>query len=180
MTRDTQLPLSWDLETDVVVVGYGYAGGIASIEATDAGADVLLLEKMSHPGGISICSGGGLRTAANAESAFSYLKATCGGQTPDPVLKAMARGPWPEGGRREAYPKCWYEPMAEPEEARMGLRFTLSHPVTAAIPPGDENLFHLALSLAADLEPLSEAEADRMKDEARGRGLLFEYPSKDA
>lgn len=92
MTRDTQQPLSWDLETDVVVVGYGYAGGIASIEATDAGADVLLLEKMPHPGGISICSGGGLRTAANAESAFSYLKATCGGQTPDPVLKAMARG----------------------------------------------------------------------------------------
>ena len=92
MTRDTQLPLSWDLETDVIVVGYGYAGGIASIEATDAGADVLLLEKMAQPGGISICSGGGLRTAVNADSAFSYLKATCGGLTPDPVLKAMAQG----------------------------------------------------------------------------------------
>ena len=92
MTSETQLPRSWDIETDVVVVGYGYAGGIASIEAADAGADVLLLEKMSNPGGISICSGGGLRTAANAESAFSYLKATCGGLTPDPVLKAMAQG----------------------------------------------------------------------------------------
>ena len=75
-----------------MVVGYGYAGGIASMEARDAGADVLLLEKMSKPGGISICSGGGLRTASNVDSAFSYLKRTCGGLTPDPVLKAMAKG----------------------------------------------------------------------------------------
>jgi len=86
------LPSSWDFETDIVVVGYGYAGGIASIEAKDHGADVLLLEKMSKPGGISICSGGGLRTAFDAESAFSYLKETCGGMTPDAVLRAMAQG----------------------------------------------------------------------------------------
>jgi succinate dehydrogenase/fumarate reductase flavoprotein subunit len=92
MTGTDHLPLSWDIETDIVVVGYGYAGGIASIEAKDAGADVVLLEKMPKPGGISICSGGGLRTASKADSAFSYLKATCGGLTPDAVLLAMAQG----------------------------------------------------------------------------------------
>ena len=92
MTKNEGFPSSWDLETDIVVVGYGYAGGIASIEATDAGADVLLLEKMPTPGGISICSGGGVRTAANVNSAFSYLKATCGGLTPEDVLLAMAQG----------------------------------------------------------------------------------------
>jgi hypothetical protein len=92
MTRTDHLPSSWDIETDIVVVGYGYAGGIASIEAKDAGADVVLLEKMPTPGGISICSGGGLRTASKADSAFSYLKATCGGLTPDAVLLAMAQG----------------------------------------------------------------------------------------
>lgn len=86
------LPSSWDLETDIVVVGYGYAGGIASLEAKDSGAEVLLLEKMSKPGGISICSGGGLRTASNVDSAFAYLKSTCGGLTPDAVLKTMAQG----------------------------------------------------------------------------------------
>jgi len=48
------LPSNWDYETDVVVVGYGYAGGIAAIEAADQGADVLLLGKMPKPGGISI------------------------------------------------------------------------------------------------------------------------------
>ena len=41
---------SWDQETDVVVVGYGYSGGVAAIVAHDRGARVLLLEKMEHPG----------------------------------------------------------------------------------------------------------------------------------
>ena len=43
----------FDLEYDVVVVGYGYAGGISSIVAADNGAKVLLIEKSAVPGGIS-------------------------------------------------------------------------------------------------------------------------------
>src|SRR3990172_7570583 len=82
----------WDKEADVVVVGYGFAGGIAAIAAHDCGARVLLLEKMPHPGGISILSGGGGAFARNAESAFQYLKRTCNGTTPDEVLWPVARG----------------------------------------------------------------------------------------
>jgi succinate dehydrogenase/fumarate reductase flavoprotein subunit len=77
---------------DVVVVGFGLAGAIAAIEAHDAGAKVLLIEKESGPGGISICAGGGMRIAQNAAEAFAYLKATCAGTTPDSVLMALARG----------------------------------------------------------------------------------------
>jgi succinate dehydrogenase/fumarate reductase flavoprotein subunit len=77
---------------DVVVVGFGLAGAIAAIEAHDAGAKVLLIEKESSPGGISICAGGGTRIASDAGAAFAYLKATCAGTTPDPVLMALARG----------------------------------------------------------------------------------------
>ena len=40
---------------DVIVVGYGFAGGIAAIEAGRNGAKVLMCEKMPQPGGISIC-----------------------------------------------------------------------------------------------------------------------------
>jgi succinate dehydrogenase/fumarate reductase flavoprotein subunit len=87
-----QLGKSWDLETDVVVIGFGLAGGISAIEAVDKGLDVLVLEKMPNPGGISICSGGGVRTATNFKSAFQYLQATCGGTTPDAVLKVFAQG----------------------------------------------------------------------------------------
>jgi aryl-alcohol dehydrogenase-like predicted oxidoreductase len=94
-------------------------------------------------------------------------------------LKAMARGPWSQGATR-THPKCWYEPLASPEDASMGLRFTLSHPVTAAIPPGDENLFALALKLAAKFEPLSSAEVEAIKAKGLGQAPLFRYPSQDA
>ena len=43
----------------MLVVGTGYAGLSAAIEAHDAEAKVLLLEKMPRPGGNSILSGGG-------------------------------------------------------------------------------------------------------------------------
>ncbi|MPY72520.1 MAG: FAD-binding protein, partial [Alphaproteobacteria bacterium] len=39
----------FDEAFDVVVVGYGFAGAIAAIEAHDAGARVLLVEKMPFP-----------------------------------------------------------------------------------------------------------------------------------
>ena len=80
----------WDEEVDVIVVGFGAAGGISAITAHDAGAKVLLLEKMPHPGGISILSGGGVAFARNAEGAFQYLKRTCNGTTPDDILRRMA------------------------------------------------------------------------------------------
>jgi hypothetical protein len=82
----------WDEEADVVIVGYGAAGGVAAIAAHDAGAKVLIIEKMPHPGGISILSGGGVAFARSAEGAFQYLKRTCNGTTPDEVLRPLADG----------------------------------------------------------------------------------------
>jgi succinate dehydrogenase/fumarate reductase flavoprotein subunit len=77
---------------DVVVVGYGYAGAAAAIAASDAGAAVLLLERMPTPGGISICSAGGVRIADDSEQALAYLTATNGGKTSESVLRALAGG----------------------------------------------------------------------------------------
>ena len=55
------------------------------------------------------------------------------------ALKGMAKTTWPASEKSgHPHPKCWYEPAAFPEEAALGLRWTLSQPVTAAIPPGDE------------------------------------------
>jgi succinate dehydrogenase/fumarate reductase flavoprotein subunit len=83
---------SFDEDYDVIVVGYGFAGGIAAIEAARNGAKVLICEKMPQPGGISICSGGAVRCARNADDAFSYLQATNAGTTPYDVLKVLAEG----------------------------------------------------------------------------------------
>jgi aryl-alcohol dehydrogenase-like predicted oxidoreductase len=88
------------------------------------------------------------------------------------ALKSMARRPWPEGAAR-THAKCWYEPLADEAAAREGLRFTLSHPVTAAIPPGDENLFRMALELAAAFQPLGPAEADAIKKKGADTTPLF-------
>ena len=74
------------------------------------------------------------------------------------ALKSMAKGPWPAGADKKEYPKCWYEPLVTPEDIKMGLRFTLSHPVTAIITPGDQRLFRIALGLSASIKPLSDTE----------------------
>ncbi|MFC7448007.1 FAD-binding protein [Rhodococcus daqingensis] len=49
--------MSWDLSADVVVVGVGVAGVSAALEAVDAGADVIALDRCSG-GGASTISGG--------------------------------------------------------------------------------------------------------------------------
>lgn len=77
---------------DVIVVGFGYAGGIAAISAHDAGARVLLLEKQTDPGGISVCSAGGVRCSDQPDKAHAYLVATNAGTTPEPVLRTLADG----------------------------------------------------------------------------------------
>ena len=47
---------NWDEIADVVVIGSGFAGLTAAIEAHNAGASVIILEKMKAPGGNSIIS----------------------------------------------------------------------------------------------------------------------------
>ena len=48
----------WDEVVDVVVIGSGFAGLAAAIEAKKAGANVVVLEKMATFGGNSIINGG--------------------------------------------------------------------------------------------------------------------------
>ncbi|WP_067829057.1 FAD-dependent oxidoreductase [Nocardia inohanensis] len=49
---------SYDVETDVLVVGYGAAGAAAAYEAAYAGAQVLIVDRAGGPGGASAMSGG--------------------------------------------------------------------------------------------------------------------------
>ena len=94
------------------------------------------------------------------------------------ALKAMAKRPWPQGADRSKHPKCWYEPFTDPQEAMMGLRFTLSHPITAAVPPGDENIYKMALGLAAQFKPLSKDEVEAIKQQGQSTPPLFTYPQE--
>ncbi len=51
------MPQTWDLEADVVVVGFGAAGACAAIEAAGAGAEVIVLDRFCG-GGATALSGG--------------------------------------------------------------------------------------------------------------------------
>jgi predicted aldo/keto reductase-like oxidoreductase len=93
------------------------------------------------------------------------------------ALKAMAWRSWPQNAPQSNFPKCWYEPLSKPDDARLGLKFTLAHPVTSAIPPGDESLFRLALHLARDLGPLTSIEAEQLKRMALAGEPIFRLTS---
>jgi predicted aldo/keto reductase-like oxidoreductase len=88
------------------------------------------------------------------------------------ALKAMARRPWPEGSTK-TQPNCWYEPHADPAAAELALRWTLSLPVTAAIPPGDPAIYRMALDLAERFQPLTAEEESRVRDLAEENTPLF-------
>lgn len=68
--------LKWDKTADVVVLGYGGAGACAAIEAHDAGAKVLILEKLAQGGGNTAVSSGGFMIPKDAKDAYTYLNAT--------------------------------------------------------------------------------------------------------
>jgi hypothetical protein len=63
----------WDEEADVIVLGAGLAGLSAAIEAADAGAKVILLEKMS-----SVTSSHSTRCVGNVAGAGSKMQAKAG------------------------------------------------------------------------------------------------------
>ena len=74
------------------------------------------------------------------------------------ALKPMARTRWADGADRSGHPNCWYEPYTDKSLAEKAWRWTLSLPVTAALPPGDPMLFSWALEFAERFAPLAEEE----------------------
>ncbi len=90
------------------------------------------------------------------------------------ALKSMAKTTWPEAQKQNhPNPKCWYQPSALPEEASLGLRWTLSHPITAAVPPGDEKYFRLAMDVAQKFERLKPEEEKALLARAQGVEPIF-------
>ena len=60
------VPAKWDETVDVIVIGSGFAGLSAAIEAHDAGASVKIIEKMDTAGGNSWINGGQVAAAGSA------------------------------------------------------------------------------------------------------------------
>ena len=83
----TQSKYKWDEETDVVIVGSGFAGLAAAIEAARAGCSVIVLEKMKGYGGNSFISDGVMAAAGSDMQAFYGID-----DSPVLMAKDMVKG----------------------------------------------------------------------------------------
>lgn len=91
------------------------------------------------------------------------------------ALKMLAHQLAPDDDAiRKDYPKCWYQPIIDREEAKLAMTFTLSQPITAALPPGDERLFKMALDLISDIKPITQQEIEKLKSLASNLTPIFE------
>jgi flavocytochrome c len=81
-----EAPEKWNSAVDVLIIGSGFAGLAAAIEAKNAGSSVAVLEKMRVPGGNSIINGGVMAVAG------SYIQAEKGiKDSPDLMYEDMMK-----------------------------------------------------------------------------------------
>jgi len=82
----------WDIEADLVILGFGAAGAAAAITAAKTGAKVLLVEKQkrdAHTPNFRM-SGGLVMTFTDADKAETYLARCAGPMVGRPEIRALA------------------------------------------------------------------------------------------
>ncbi len=82
--------LTYDMETDVVVIGYGGAGAVSAITAHDNGASVIILEKMPAGGGNTSVCGGQILVPRGMEF-VEYLKILSYNTTDDEIIELFVK-----------------------------------------------------------------------------------------
>ena len=97
------MPPDWDVEADVVVVGFGAAGACAALEAAAAGGSVLVLDRFGGGGATALSGGvvyaGGGTPQQHAagvtdtpEAMFGYLRTEVGDAVPAATLREFCDG----------------------------------------------------------------------------------------
>ena len=97
------MPPDWDVEADVVVVGFGAAGACAALEAAAAGRSVLILDRFGGGGATALSGGvvyaGGGTPQQHAagvtdtpEAMFGYLRTEVGDAVPAATLREFCDG----------------------------------------------------------------------------------------
>lgn len=127
---------SWSDETDVVVIGFGIAGGCAAVSAAAGGARVLVLEKAAAAGGTTSMAGGHFYLGGGT----AVQTATGHDDSPEEMYKylvAMSREP--EHDKIRAYCEGSVEHFDWLEA--LGFQFERSfYPGKVVVPPGTEGL----------------------------------------
>ncbi|QDE93948.1 hypothetical protein BHS06_04140 [Myxococcus xanthus] len=152
-------------EVDVIVVGYGAAGGAAALTAHQHGAETLIIEKMAQPGGNSLVSSAMMIypvDPAQAEQFATYLHEVTYGTTPRELVDTFVQGllenpAWFEslGGELEVYdyktvdpsisyyiPDKTFAQLPSAQGLQLHLRRLKQGPV-APQPTGGARIWHL-------------------------------------
>ncbi|HET9899021.1 MAG TPA: FAD-binding protein [Streptosporangiaceae bacterium] len=97
------MPQAWDVEADVVVIGFGAAGAAAALEAAACGADVLVIDRFGGggatalSGGVVYAGGGTIQqitagVADSPEAMYRYLAAEAGDAVSEATLRKFCDG----------------------------------------------------------------------------------------
>ena len=135
-TVDAADVTSWSDEVDVVVIGFGIAGGSAAVSAAAAGARVLVLEKAAAAGGTSAMAGGHFYLGGGT----AVQEATGHPDTADEMYKYLvAVSMDPDHEKIRAYCDGSVEHFNWLED--LGFQFERSfYPGKVVVPPGTEGL----------------------------------------
>jgi 3-oxo-5alpha-steroid 4-dehydrogenase len=172
------MPPDWDDHADVVVVGFGGAGACAAIEAAEAGAEVLILDRFTGGGttavsGGVVYAGGGtsVQRAAGVSDSVSamhdYLVEEVGDAVSPETLKEFCE--------TSAGMIDWL--------AGHGVPFDPSVcPFKTSYPPDDYYLYHSGSELAWPFRSLAEPAPRGHRAHGRGTSgrVLFAALSKSA
>ena len=129
---------AWPTAVDVLVVGFGIAGGCAAVEAAAAGASVLVLERAAAAGGTSAMAGGHFYLGGGTV----VQRATGFDDSPDDMFAyLMAVTPAPEEDKIRAYADGSAEHCDWLES--LGFQFERSYyPEKAVIQPQTQGLMY--------------------------------------
>ncbi len=163
------MPGDWDVQADVVVVGFGAAGACAALEAASAGCSVLVLDRFEGGGATALSggvvyAGGGTpqqRAAGvtdSPEAMFGYLSTEVGDVVPAATLREFCQG--------SAAMLVWLEDHGVPFEGSLC-------PDKTSYPTNRHYLYYSGSELsAADVAPPA-ARGHRARGRGTSGGLLY-------
>jgi predicted aldo/keto reductase-like oxidoreductase len=62
----------------------------------------------------------------------------------------------------KVFPNCWYRPVMDDETLNMAFRYTLSLDITAAVSPGEAQLFWKGVEIAKRFTPITDTEKEKL------------------
>jgi 3-oxo-5alpha-steroid 4-dehydrogenase len=163
------VPQTWDIQADVVVVGFGAAGACAALEAAAAGCDVVVLDRFAGggatalSGGVVYAGGGTSHQLAagvrdSPEAMFSYLSLEVG----DAVSPATLRQFCQDSPRMVA----WLEHHGMPFEGSLC-------PDKTSYPTNRHYLYYSGSELSARDAASPAPRGHRVRGRGTSGGLLF-------